>query len=133
MAIQVPNTAEVALLDEIHAILPTSEVRLFQNNLTISATTVIGDFTEATYSGYAAQTSAWTTPATDGSGRAHTQSDVLQYAHSGGATANTIYGYYVVSSGGDLLFAEKFASSITMDDSTDAFNLQIDFRLREDS
>lgn len=134
MAIQVPNVAELPQLDVIRDLITAAEIKLFKNNLTISATTVLADFTEANYSGYGGgQTPAWTAVATDGSGRAHTTSDVMTWSHSGGGTSNTIYGYYCESPTDGLLFAEKFATAIVMDDATDVFNLQIDYRLREDS
>lgn len=135
MSIIVPDIAELLQLQLLlDSLIDTAVVHLFSNNITPDEDTVLGDFTECTYSGYGGgQTPTWDGPTTDMSNRAAITSEVMQYAHNGGATANTVYGYYVVASGTDLVFCERFAAPIVMDDATDQFSLQIVYRLREDS
>lgn len=133
MSLVVPNVSELEQLDVIVIeLLATAEFRLFKNNYTPIATSVTGDFTEADYSGYGGEVvSSWTSVDLDLSGRAFTLSDVIPYAHDGGGTANTIYGYYVTTPGGTLLFAERFGTPVVMDDATDGFSIQTTYRLRE--
>jgi len=77
----------------------TYKLRLFQNNYTPLTTSVIGDFTEATFSGYAGQNiGSWAVAVLSGSKYILT-APALTFSHSGGATGNTIYGYYIVTGG----------------------------------
>lgn len=128
MAVSFPDEAQLALvaLWEYYfegSFNPT--LKLFQNNATISASTVLADLTEADYSGYVAQGIAtWTTPQADGSNRKYTESTTVKtFAHDGGGTANTIYGWYLIdSNSGDLLAVHKFDTPVVMDDATDTID-----------
>jgi hypothetical protein len=55
MAVIIPNTAEIIWLKNAlnHTSPQNLDLQLFSNNLTLSAATVIGDFTEVTGGGYA--------------------------------------------------------------------------------
>ena len=86
------NTGREAMWDVLLA--GNLSLRLFSNNFSPSGTSVLGDFTEATFTGYAAITltgGAWVTtaggPAT---------AVFAQQAFSIGTSAQTIYGYYIV-------------------------------------
>lgn len=98
---------------------------LFQNNATITHSTVIGDLTPATFSGYAQvlMSGPVTSGTLDGSGRSVTQWDLITWTKSG-VTGNTIYGYYVTDNAGALLWVEKFATG-TWDMNTDGNVLQM--------
>lgn len=89
------------------------KLRLFANNATISATTVLADLTEATFTGYAAVTTAtWPAPALDGSNRGSSLNTQGQFTPTAGGGSGNIYGWYLTNSGGTVLYAvEKFASS----------------------
>lgn len=90
-------------------------IRLFKNDFTPGPATVIGDFTQADFSGYGAAATAnpVTAAALDASNRAVVTWDPVTWTKNG-ATGNTIYGYYVVDSTGSLLWAERFDGSIPM-------------------
>lgn len=79
-------------------------VRLFQNNLTPTQTSVIGDFTEATYDGYAAQTLVYTgAQVHDGANNRWLQPcTTLTYTKGSGTTGNNIYGCYLTDGAGRL-------------------------------
>lgn len=81
--------------------------RLFTNNYTPLESSVVSDFTQATFTGYAAiQLTSWSTPAYS-SGKARTSNAVITFTNTGGSSA-TIYGYYVTDSGNtNLFFAER--------------------------
>lgn len=83
------------------------------------AVTIVS-ITVATYSGYAAQTPAWSPIADSAAGRSKQEAVELTYAHSGGGVANTITGWYLFnSSTNKLWFYEDFVTAITLDSSGD--------------
>jgi len=118
MAIVVPNVGERAMLTTLVA--EGHRYRLFQNNITPGEGDVLGDYTEADFSGYGSyKTATFGTPATS-SGTSFVAGGSLYWQHDGGGTSNTIYGYYVTKSDDTtLLFAEKFGSSKSMAALTD--------------
>lgn len=135
MAVSFPDEAQLALVHLWEYYFENSSnptLKLFKNNATISASTVLADLTEADYSGYLSQTiGAWTTPAADGSSRKYTEATaVLTFAHDGGGTANTIYGWYLIDTlSGDLLAVHKFDTPVVMDDATDTIDARPRLRL----
>ncbi len=116
MAVIVPLIGEINMLTD-YLTSASYRLRLYQNNYTPVAASVLGDFTAATFSGYAQATLAagippWSTPADDGAGRALSFSTLITFANSTGAVGNNIYGYYIVDAGGTKLFwAERFAGA----------------------
>lgn len=113
----VPNIGKKNVLKHIVGIVGggLTTLRLFRNDITPGPGTVIGDFTEANFSGYAngALANAAVAAALDGSNRAVASWDQITFTKNG-ATGNTIYGYYVTDGGGDLCFAERFDGPIPM-------------------
>jgi hypothetical protein len=88
-------------------------ISLFNNNVTISVTTLFGDLDPATFSGYAnlplggAFTPTWNA----GTSTYNMQYQVSIWTNTGGAPSESLYGYFV-SLGGRLLWAENFASAV---------------------
>jgi len=83
---------------------------LYQNNWTPADTDTISAVTAATFSGYAGlqNLTSWSA-ATWSSPRAVAAHANVVWTHNGGGTSNSIYGYYVVDSAGNLAFAERNA------------------------
>lgn len=113
----VPNVGKKDLLGVMSGAsiaVPTS-FRLYQNDLTPGPATVIGDFTVANFTGYANGVLAGVAVAgaLDGSNRAVVTWNALTFTKNG-ATGNTIYGYYVTTGAGNLLWAERFDGAIPM-------------------
>jgi len=110
MSIKVPDVAELKLLDMLRTTLNSSspKICLFKNNYTPVDSSVLADFTAATFSGYAPVTfTGLGTPATV-SGRAVSTNSVAATWTKSGATGNDIYGYYVTDAAGtSLLWAER--------------------------
>lgn len=108
MTITAPDEGEEAILDQMLAVDLT--LRLFKNNLTPGNASVFSDFTEATFTGYAAKTltgGAWTT--TPGAPSVATY--VAQtFTCSAAGTAETIYGYYITRAG-KVWIAERFPAA----------------------
>ncbi len=112
MPLVVTNAGENRLLDWVFRTSGTNlSLRLYTNAYTPVATSVIGDFTEATFAGYAARTltrASFNAATTNAAGKAE-----ITYAdQTWSATSNqTVHGYFVTDSSGNLLFAERFATS----------------------
>lgn len=91
------------------------KVRLAKNNPTLSPATVLGDFTEADFSGYAAQNATpLSAPVVLPGGKVMSQSLLLTFSHNGGPTGNTISVYYATletGAGSKLLWADKVGSA----------------------
>lgn len=112
MSLVLLNNGKSSFLNGINATFgSTFRIRLFQNNYTPIATTVIADFTEANFSGYASQLmGSGTVSGPDGSNRW-----VLTFAQrtwtKSGATGNSIYGYWVEQATPTAMWAERFAAA----------------------
>lgn len=105
------NEGRISQVDALVA-ARTYSVRLYQNNYTPVVGSVLANFTIATYSGYASQNAAFGASSIDANGNAKADAAALTFAHSGGATSNSIYGYYVVDTGANkVVFAERFAGA----------------------
>ena len=107
MAAVYPNGAETIIANYVVGKTGTTEpltLRLYTNNYTPIETTVVGNLTEATATGYAAISltgASWST--TDG------VSDYAQQTFTFTA-AETCYGYYLTrTTGGELIAAELFS------------------------
>jgi len=95
-------------------------LHLFQNNYVPLLTDVVGNFTEATFSGYASQNPSWGAAFINGSVQAEVDAIALTFTRSAGATSNTIYGIYVLDNAGVLTYAERFPAPVTMTTTGDA-------------
>src|SRR6185295_5809225 len=85
-------------------------LRLFQNNFTPSKSSTVASFTEATFSGYSAQSVTW------GAGSVSANistalATALTFTRGIGATSNTIYGWYLTDTGNAKVWACNLLSS----------------------
>lgn len=117
-----PNTFNLdALAALVAAAAPLNGaiVKLIQADIALSADMIIADLDaiEADFSGYAASSAiTWGTPALDEDNNPRTVGSAKNFTTADPTTVgNSIYGYYVTSGDGlTLLYAEKFASPISM-------------------
>jgi len=107
MAGVISNEGEINVLKRL--VNQTLKVRLFKNDIIPSDGTVLGSFNQATFPGYAEKTinGGMSPPATDLDGKGSTTSGNCIWTRGVGAGSETIYGYYVVTSGGVLLWAQR--------------------------
>ena len=118
MALYTPNQGELELLDKmLKDPLVTDEnyiLRLYQNNYTPDDSSVVGSFTEASFTNYAAVTmtrAGWNASVTV-SNKAESSYGSAPLSWTCGASGNTVYGYYVSGATSSVvLWAEKFATS----------------------
>jgi hypothetical protein len=83
----------------------TAKLRLYTNNITPSTSSVVADFTEATFTGYAAITlPAW--PASTLASHIATSAQASQTFTITSGSQN-VYGWYITDSGGTHLLAAQ--------------------------
>ncbi len=84
------------------------QCHLFQNNLVVSDTTVIGDFVECDFHGYSYQViTGWAGPYRDAGTGAYTHAGIIQWVADGGDLPQSIYGYYVTDESGVLAWCQN--------------------------
>lgn len=111
MTLLVPNGGEEIILNYIcNKDAPENlVVRLYSNDYTPVAASVIGDFTETTFTGYAQDVTApadWTVTPGEPSTAEHLP---ISFLSSAGSQSVPVYGYYVVRETTlDLVYAERF-------------------------
>lgn len=113
--ILVPDAGERAMLDvTLRAPLVTDIVlslRLYKNDYTPVAASVLADFTEATFMGYFRRDLAradWSTPVTV-LGRARSEHGTAALTWTNSGASQTVYGYFIVDPGTAIVWwAERF-------------------------
>lgn len=130
----VPRVSELDLLTKLLAsagYITGGKIHLYKTSISLSGTTVLADFTEADYDGYAAATvTTWNSPVINVDGKAEATAPGTFFSPTGSTTPNTIYGYYFTdSTGGILLFAESFDTPQNMSGPTSGFTLVPDLTL----
>ena len=112
MPIVVSDAGEIRLLEMMFrtASPPNFSLRLYTNAHTPTATSVIGSFTEATFTGYTARTltrGTFTVAVTVAGKGEISYPDQTWTATS----AQTVTGYYVLDASGNYLYADLFPAS----------------------
>jgi len=114
MSVVIPNVGEVELLNKM---LKDEDLtlKLFKNNFTPDASTVIGDFEESdftNYNSFALLKSGWSIDIVSGKAKAKYGTDP---SWTCGATGNTVYGYWIEGATSvTLLWTERFDSPIVL-------------------
>jgi hypothetical protein len=104
---------------------PSMKVRLFSNNLTaFTKATVLGDLTEASFTGYAAASPTWSAPALS-SGVAQTLGGTAPFTYTG-VSSTVVYGYYLTDSAGTKFYGGNlFPAPQTLDTVTTTLSMQV--------
>jgi len=124
----IPNTGKVFIGATIQTALAVSTIKLFKNDMVPDVGTVLADFTEADFSGYAAQAVAtWGVPYIDQvNGGVSITAPAHQFQAANPTTVpNTVYGYYLEDTGGNLVQAGRFDAPIDMVQPSDGFVLAV--------
>lgn len=136
MGLIVPDIAEPFLLSMIknEATFAGIHLHLYKNNYTPVDATVLGDFTEANFDGYASEVPTFTIPAEVANKASMNDSSPRTFTHDGGAIANTVYGYYVTCDAGPvLMWAERFSAPVSMSALGDSLSVQLYFTLNSEN
>lgn len=113
---------------DLQTMLAGSKVKLFQNNVVVSITTVKADLTLATFTGYTDQTvTATGDPYIDPvNGGISITLPSHQFTTGDPTTiGNTIYGWWLELSGGDIILAGNFDTPINMTEPFQAIPLML--------
>lgn len=136
MSLKVVKTESQASLDLSLAEMVSLGYKwgLFKNNWTPSENDTISAVTPADFSGYSGlQTFSSWNAATWNSPRAEATAADVVWTHNGGATANDIYGYYVVNGSGALAWAERNAAApVTISGSGQTYTVKPKFTRRSE-
>lgn len=125
------NVHDLALLAELVAathLYDGSKIMLFQNNIVPTRLNVIGDFTEATYTGYAQKTITWATVSYAPGSIPEVIGTVTAFRPTGTGTTNTVYGGCVVTGAGALQLAFAAGAPVTMGDVTNYYQPTVRIR-----
>lgn len=129
----VPNEGKLFLADNIEEGIPSASnywlLRLYKSLTgTLGNATVVSSFTECDFSGYVSEDVTSQAPRLDGN-----EAKMLftmrnpPFAHNGGATSNTVLGWYLTDNGNNTVIAARaFPTSKTMNDASDTINFEID-------
>lgn len=101
----IPDAGMKAMLELI--IAGEAKVRLAKASITVDKDTVIGDFTEADFNGYAAATLSWGSITIDGDNNAVSVAGDAVFTRGPSAGSNTIYAWYLTDSAGTVLYAGR--------------------------
>ncbi len=106
-----------------------AKVDLWINNFTPTALNVIGDFTKASWAGYAQGTvGGWGSQRTQTDGRiAVAATNLMEFVGPAAGSGPTVYGYMVQNATGALLYSVKFANPVAMTDNTQVLDLVVTF------
>lgn len=107
LPLKVPNVGLEEMLPLLTGDLAGAEVCLFVNNYTPVAGSVVGNFTEATFPGYAREPLAGWDAVAIVSDHARQNADDCEFTLSATGGPYSVYGYFVLTAGGDLLWAER--------------------------
>lgn len=89
-------------------------LRLFVNAWTPTVSDGNGNYTEATFPGYAAQnTTTWNPPGLDGNNNLQYDGPAVSNTSTGGSL-DTVYGYYLTDGSGNVVFAEAASVGFPM-------------------
>lgn len=112
MSLKVPFVGLVPLFQQFVAGMEVGNTcHLFQNDYTPIDGSILSNFLEASFDGYApVDANGWSDPLFV-SPRALIQATACNYAKSAGSIGNLIYGYYILDQAGNLLWAERDPSA----------------------
>jgi len=101
----IPDVAMEALLqllvdEELH-------LHLAKSSITVDKATVLGDFDEADFGGYAVESVTWGTITINGSNQAVSVATSVAFTKTSSSPANTIFAWYLTDSADAVLYAGR--------------------------
>lgn len=107
MPLKVPNIGLLNLLPRLTADIAGAELCLYVNNYTPVAGSLLANFTEATFPGYARASLTGWDAAVIVSDHSRQVADDCLFTLSATGGPYSVYGYFVLDGAGDLLWAER--------------------------
>jgi hypothetical protein len=128
MSLIICNGKKAKILEQVRTFANTWTLRAYKNDYTPLPTSVVGDFTEATYPGYAAVSLNFPNPAfLNGSNKGQFTADTITFLYSGTPGSQDVYGVYVTDDlDGSLVGgARDPAAPVTISDTDPAYSVTI--------
>lgn len=111
MSIVLTTGGRSSILTQWLSYLNSFTLRLYQNSVVLSPTTVAADLTECTFPGYASVALvAWGSVYLNPFNQAETDEANHVFTMTGSSPVNSVYGYYVTDGFGNLIYAEANGS-----------------------
>jgi hypothetical protein len=110
MPLKIPDVGEVVMLDTLRSNWGTLQIGLYGAPHVPADADTLATYValEMSFPGYARQDILnWIAPLGDGMGRALTVADVVTWTRGAGGVPASVHGYFVISPGGILLWAEQ--------------------------
>lgn len=105
-------------------------VHLFSSNTTPTPATIVGDVTEADYSGYAAKAVTFLAPSISDDGQPELVGTVAEFRPTGTTVTNVIYGGWIVNATSALRYWFRFDNPpLPMGATTDSILLTVRVRM----
>lgn len=115
MAATTPNEGLLAILNTLTLGTGVFNVRLYQNPISWASGIVLGNVTEATFSGYAAVPAVFPNPPSISlAGLGQNVANLAQFIVGAGGVTNLVYGYYITYDDGanhSLVFGEQLPTA----------------------
>jgi hypothetical protein len=130
MSLKVPDVGEIIILKALRAGTGLSNwfVLLYDNNYTPVDSSVYANFHEAVYTGYIAQAVNFGVPTTVSGKAKMVGTAQLNFTVTVSGSPNTIYGYLIGDTlSGEVVYAERFASSQVMQNAGDTIGITLAF------
>lgn len=110
-----PKQGSLKLMDDLaDNFLPTLALALYRNDYIPTSASVLADFTEASFPGYAPQSISTPNPSfLNGGGQAENDADLLTFNQSAGP-AQVIYGYFIYDAALVVIAAQRFPAPVNM-------------------
>lgn len=131
MSLVLVNNGRTTLANQLRTYFNANTyLKLFQNNHTPVRGDTAASYTEATFGGYAQITlNSWGAASLTADFHALLTEIVRTFVCTGAPFTNTIYGYYIVDGGGNLLWAELAPASFNVDAINKAYSVIPQFTL----
>lgn len=109
-------------------LLSNLQLRLYRVDRVPAAGDVVTDYVECTFSGYSSQTFSDLGAVSVSGGAAQVSTGVHTFSHSGGPTANSVYGWFAVDSQNRLICASRNgAGPVTLAAAGQSYSVQVTF------
>ena len=121
----VGKLSRIAQVDLVKAgQLDGGSLRLFQNDFTPNADSLLAAFIVADFVGYANKTIVtWGAAFLDPTGLATTLAPLQTWTPTNGVSPNTVFGCYFLDAGGDLVWSYRFPNPVYFADANSVFNM----------
>jgi len=128
-----PHVLDIlAALIDTGGYLEDATLTLFENDVNPTETSVVGDFTDATYTGEAPEVIAWLAPSISDDGNPQIVGIAGEFRPTATSAGKVVYGAILKTTGGDYIGGVRFEDApIPMAEVTDSIVLTPAYRMTD--